>query len=252
MTRGRCAAAAALLATLTTACSAPPRPDAAAAPAAGTTAATEARVLNQLTPAEQQEGWRLLFDGQTLNGWRGYNSQDMPAGWQAVDGALTRTARAGDIITVDQFTNFDLRLEWKTVTGGNSGIFYRAIEGPDPIYHYAPEYQILDDEAHGDGRSELTSAGANYALHPAPRGVVRPVGEWNEARIVVDGNRVEHWLNGQRIVEYELGSADWERRVAESKFAAWPQYGRAPRGHIGLQEHGSFVAFRNIRIRELR
>ncbi|MEX0893433.1 MAG: DUF1080 domain-containing protein, partial [Gemmatimonadota bacterium] len=100
-------------------------------------------------------------------------------------------------------------------------------------------------------RSQLTSAGANYGLHPAPRGVVRPVGQWNTIRLLVEGPRVRHWLNGQLMADYEIGSEDWQRRVAESKFAAWPDYGLAPRGHIGLQEHGSWVAFRNIKLREL-
>jgi hypothetical protein len=206
---------------------------------------------NRLTAQEQEEGWRLLFDGQTLTGWRGYGMQTMPEGWAVVDGSLTRTAPAADIVTTGQFRNFDLQLEWKIAPGGNSGIFYRAVETSDPIYHNAPEYQILDDNVHQDGRSQLTSAGANYALHPAPRGVVRPVGEWNTARIVVQGNHVEHWLNGQKIVEYELGSSDWQQRVANSKFTEWPGYGKAAQGHIGLQEHGSWIAYRNVKLRVL-
>src|SRR5690606_39644101 len=109
-----------------------------------------------------------------------------------------------------------------------------------------------DLAGHADGRSPLTSAGANYGLHPAPRGVVRPAGEWNEARIVADGARVEHWLNGVKIVEYELGSPDWAARVAASKFAEWPAYGQARRGHIGLQDHGDPVWFRNVKIRSIR
>jgi hypothetical protein len=204
-------------------------------------------------PAAQatQDGWRMLFDGTTTNGWRGYNRPDMPAGWQAVDGALTRTAQAGDIITTEQFANFELELEWMLRAGGNSGVFYRAVETSDPIYYSAPEMQVLDDEAHRDGGSPLTSAGANYGLHPAPPGVVKPVGEWNAVRLVVNGNHVEHWLNGQKIVEYELGSDEWKQLVANSKFNEWPAYGKAERGHIGLQDHGDWVAFRNIRIRVL-
>jgi hypothetical protein len=238
--------AASCLLVVSAACTGTSRTDDEAMPAA------EAAVApNRLTTREQQEGWRLLFDGQTLNGWRGYGMQTMPAGWAAVDGALTRSARAEDIITTDQFRNFDLRLEWKIAPGGNSGIFYRAVETSDPIYYSAPEYQILDDLAHQDGGSDLTSAGANYGLHPAPRGVVKPAGEWNSARILVQGNHVEHWLNGQKIVDYELGSPDWQQRVAKSKFNEWPGYGKAAQGHIGLQEHGSWVAYRNIKIRVL-
>ncbi|MEX2611558.1 MAG: DUF1080 domain-containing protein [Gemmatimonadota bacterium] len=233
------------------ACASEPR--AAATPdTAGASAATaDVAAPNTLSAAEVQEGWRLLFDGTTTAGWRGYKQDTMPAGWEAVDGAFTRASRARDIITTEQFEDFELTLEWKTVEGGNSGVFFRVIEGEGPIYHYAPEIQVLDDGGHPDGRSQLTSAGANYGLHPAPRGVVRPVGQWNTIRLLVEGPRVRHWLNGQLMADYEIGSEDWQRRVAESKFAAWPDYGLAPRGHIGLQEHGSWVAFRNIKLREL-
>ncbi len=205
--------------------------------------------LNTLTEAERADGWELLFDGASLDGWRGYNRPDLPGGWAAVDGTLARTGSGGDIITDRTFEDFELRLEWRLEPGGNSGIFYRAAEGEEWVYHSAPEYQVLDDEGHADGQSPLTSAGANYGLHPAPRGVVRPVGEWNEARIVVTDGRVEHWLNGTRMVEYELGSADWQARVAGSKFSEWPAYGQAHAGHIGLQDHGDPVWYRNIKIR---
>lgn len=206
--------------------------------------------MNTLTDAEREEGWRLLFDGSTLAGWRGYNMNEMPGGWAVEDGTLTRVGAGGDIITDAQFTDFELSLEWRVEEGGNSGVFYRAAEGEEWIYQSAPEMQVLDDANHADGRNAITSAGSNFALHPAPRGGVRPAGEWNSARIVVQGDHVEHWLNGTRVVEYELGSDDWEQRVAASKFAAWPEYGRAPRGHIGLQDHGDRVWFRNIKIRE--
>lgn len=246
MPRAARTAACSLLAVLAAACGGPARTD-----ADPMTTSQAVAAPNRLTAQEQQAGWRLLFDGQTLNGWRGYGMQTMPAGWAAVDGALTRTAQAEDIITTEQFRNFDLQLEWKIAPGGNSGIFYRAVETSDPIYYSAPEYQILDDPAHQDGQSDLTSAGANYALHAAPRGLVKPAGEWNTARIVMQGNHVEHWLNGQKIVDYELGSADWQQRVAKSKFNEWPAYGKAAQGYIGLQEHGSWVAYRNIKLRVL-
>lgn len=207
--------------------------------------------MNTLTAMERAERWRLLFDGKTTDGWRGFRRADMPDGWQVVDGALTRVAAAGDIVTVEQFADFELALEWQVGPGGNSGVFFRATENADVIYKAAPEMQVLDDERHPDGQSPLTSAGANYGLHPAPRGAVRPAGEWNQARIVARGAHVEHWLNGVKMVEYELWSDDWEQRVQGSKFAEWPLYGRATRGHIGLQDHDDPVAFRNIKIREL-
>ena len=219
---------------------------------AGPAAAQDhAQVTNALTSAEKAAGWRLLFDGHTTNGWRGYMREGMPEGWQAVDGALTRVGRAGDIITTESYGNFELSLEWKVGPGGNSGVFYRAMEGPDAIYMVAPEMQVLDDAGHPDGRSPLTSAGSNYGLHPAERGVVRPAGEWNEARIIVDGDHVEHWLNGVKMVDYELGSPDWAELVANSKFVEWPEYGTATEGHVGLQDHGDWAAFRNIKIRPL-
>jgi hypothetical protein len=206
---------------------------------------------NTLTQEEKAAGWRLLFDGRTIDGWRGYMRDNLPAGWQAVDGALTRAASAGDIITKEKFRNFELTFDFKVNERGNSGIFYRVVEGYDLIYSAAPEYQVLDDERHRDGRSELTSTGANYAVHPVPRGIVKPAGEWNTGRIAVQGNHVEHWLNGKKVVDYELGSADWAERVAKSKFREWPQYGKAAEGHIGIQDHGTWVAYRNIKIRPL-
>ena len=173
----------------------------------------------------------------------------MPAGWQAVGGALTRVAEAGDLITRDQFDDFELALEWKVAEGGNSGIMYRVTEDTGATYESGPEMQVLDDARHEDGRSRLTAAGSVYGLYPAPPGVVKPAGEWNAARIVVSGNHVAHWLNGIEVVEYELGSPDWEARVAASKFKQWPGYGRAASGHIALQDHGGRVAYRDVRIR---
>ncbi len=211
-----------------------------------------AQATGSLTDEERAAGWRFLFDGRSTEGWRGYGREDLPAGWTVVDGALTRVGRAGDIVTRERFRDFELTLEWKVSPGGNSGIFYRAVESERPIYHSAPEMQVLDDAGHADGKAALTSAGANYGLDPAPRGIVKPAGEWNAVRLLVRGNHVEHWLNGTRIVVYELGSPAWKEKVAASKFSAWPEYGKAAEGHIGLQDHGDWVAFRNIRIRELK
>ena len=207
---------------------------------------------NRLTAAERAAGWQLLFDGNSLEGWRGYNSEFMPTGWSVENGMLTRTGPGGDIITEQQFGDFELYLEWLVGPGGNSGVLVRAVEGQEEVYHGAPEMQILDDAGHPDGRSPLTSAGSNYGLHGAPRGIVKSAGEWNSSRIVVVNNQVEHWLNGDKVVEYELGSADWLRRVANSKFAQWPAYGRASRGHIGIQDHGDRVSFRNLKVREIK
>jgi alpha-3'-ketoglucosidase len=207
--------------------------------------------LNTLTPAERAAGWRLLFDGRTTDGWRGFKKRTVPSGWQVVDGALTRTGDGGDLVTTQTFKNFELTLEWKVAPGGNSGVFYRASEDDDEIYWTAPEMQVLDDARHPDGQSRLTAAGSDYALYPAPAGIVKPAGEWNQARIIVNGRHVEHWLNGVRVVQYELLSPDWEVKVAGSKFAPHPHYGRNAEGYIGLQDHGDWVAFRNIKIKVL-
>lgn len=204
-----------------------------------------------LTPDERAAGWRALFDGSTLTGWRGFRKSAVPDGWRVVDGNITRVGPGGDIITTDQFENFELSLEWKVQPAGNSGIFYRVTEENSHTYESGPEMQVLDDAGHQDGKSPLTSAGAVYGLYPAPRGIVRPAGEWNRARVIANGAHVEHWLNGTKVAEYELWSPDWEKRVRESKFEEWRTYGRAKRGHIALQDHGDTVAYRNIKIRVL-
>ena len=198
-------------------------------------------------------GWRPLFDGHTLNGWREYKAQTPPAGWFVRDSALTKTEGTRDLISVDQFGDFELELEWKLARGGNAGLFYRATEEYDRVYWSAPEYQMLDDANAPDGRSRLTSAGADYGLYPAPAGALKPAGEWNATRIVVKGAHVEHWLNGTKLLEYEFWSPDWEAKVKASKFGAWPGYGRAKRGHLAIQgDHNGELQLRNIRIREIK
>lgn len=207
---------------------------------------------NTLSGEERAGGWRLLFDGLSTDQWRGYRADTFPDGWVIEDDALHRAAPAGDIITVDQFEDFDLRLEWKVDDGpGNSGIFFRVSEDHDRVWETGPEMQVLNNAVHPDGRSPETAAGSNYALHAPPRDLTRPVGEWNEVRILVLGAHVELWLNGEQAAEYELWSEDWERRVAASKFATMPRYGRNRRGHLALQDHGDPVWYRNIKVREL-
>lgn len=202
---------------------------------------------------EDTAGWTVLFDGRDMAAWRGYKEADVPAGWKVADGLLTKDATTGDIFTRDQFGDFELELDWRLAPGGNAGIFYRATERYDKPYWSGPEYQLLDDARHPDGRSRLTAAGAAYGLYPAPAGVVKPAGEWNSTRIVARGAHVEHWLNGQKLLEYELWSPDWEAKVKASKFGKWPEYGRAPSGHIGIQgDHDGLLALRDVRIRELR
>jgi hypothetical protein len=213
---------------------------------------SEAPAMNQLTPQERADGWRLLFDGTQPVGWRPYRGQSMPAAWVAENGVLMKRVATDDVITRDQFGDFELALDWKLSPGGNAGIFYRGTEEYDHIYWSAPEYQLLDDARHPDGSDRLTSAGAAYSLYPSPAGVVKAGGEWNSTRIIVKGSHVEHWLNGSKLLEYELGSPDWEARVKASKFKDWPHYGRAKVGFIGIQgDHSGELQLRNIRIREI-
>lgn len=206
---------------------------------------------NVLTDGERAAGWRLLFDGATTAGWRNYGKQTISDGWVVQDGALTRVGAGGDIITNHQFKNFELTIDWKIAPRGNSGIFYRASEEQDEIYWNAPEMQVLDDAGHPDATNRLTSAGAAYDLYPSPAGHVKPAGEWNTARLIVNGNHVEHWLNGVKLLDYELGSRDWASKIAASKFAPHAKFGKNIQGHIGLQDHGDVVAFRNIKMRVL-
>ena len=208
---------------------------------------------NTLNAAERGAGWRLLFDGTSMNGWRAYQGDTMPPAWHVMNGSIMKNVPTTDIVTREQFANFELTFDWKLGRGGNAGAFYRATEEYERVYWSAPEYQLLDDPNAPDGRNRLTSAGAAYGLYPAPEGVVKPAGEWNAARIIVNGAHVEHWLNGRKLLEYEFWSPDWLAKVQASKFKDWPNYGRATRGHIALQgDHSGDLELRNIKIRELR
>jgi hypothetical protein len=208
---------------------------------------------NTLTQAQRDSGWTLLFDGKTLDQWRGYRNDSAPTGWRVDSGMVIKDASAEDIVTRDSFANFDLMLDWQLTQGGNAGIFYRGTEEYDHIYWSAPEYQLLDDANAPDGASRLTSAGAAYALYPSPEGHLDSLGQWNTARIIVRGDSVEHWLNGTRLLGYRLGSDDWAAKVKASKFADWPNYGKAARGLIGVQgDHNGRLVLRNVRIRTLQ
>ncbi|HYM27737.1 MAG TPA: DUF1080 domain-containing protein [Steroidobacteraceae bacterium] len=197
--------------------------------------------------------WHSLLEEHAAPAWRGWKESGLPAGWHVDGGVLTKDGAVDDLVSEQSYGNFELELEWKIGKGGNSGIFYRGTREYDHIYWSGPEYQLLDDANAPDGRSRLTSAAAAYALYGPPAGVVKPFDQWNKTRIVVKGNHVEHWLNGRKVVEYELKSADWNAKVAASKFKAYPNYGMAASGHIGIQgDHPGALAVRHIRIRELR
>ena len=207
--------------------------------------------MPMLTDAEKADGWKLMFDGTSLTGWRGYKTEKPSGGWRADKGMLVRLGGGGDLMTVDQYEDFDMRFEWKITEYGNSGIIYRiGLTEPYP-WHTGPEYQVLDNGNHPDGKGALTSAGSNYAVNEPVKDVTKPVGQWNDGRIIAKGNHVEHWLNGVKVVDYDIGSADWKARVQASKFGKIPPYATAKRGYIALQDHESVVMYRNLKIKPL-
>jgi len=213
------------------------------------------------SPAQKATGqWTVLFNGENLDGWRSYGEATPGSAWNVENGAIvldadesTTVMTGGDLITVGQYENFELELEWKISEGGNSGIFFgvQEIAGQRVAYETGIEMQILDNDKHADGKLPETSAGSCYALYPPAEIVVRPVGEYNKVRLIVEDANVEHWLNGRKIIEYTIGSEDWSSRVAASKFASWEHFARYRKGHVALQDHTDRVWFRNIRIREL-
>ena len=196
--------------------------------------------------------WTVLFDGKTVKGLRGYKQSGFPDSWEVVDGTLKTIPGDGmDLISEEVYKNFELELEWKVPEGGNSGIFYFVTEEGDYIWQSALEMQVVDDEKHIDGKNTLTSAGALYAMIAPSANVVKPVGEFNQVRIKVKNNHVEHWLNGTKIVEYVYGSDMMWDLVAKSKFNKMPLFAKASEGHIGLQGDHGLIWYKNIRIRRL-
>ncbi len=214
---------------------------------------------NILTVQERADGWRLLFDGKTLNGWRNFRQNGTGPEWEIANGAivLQRNTKPGDagnlapgIMTEETFGDFELTVDWKISAGANSGILYRVTEETKNSYESGIEMQVLDNQVHPDAKKNPNrQAGACYALYAPAKDVTHPVGEWNTARILVRANHVEHWLNGVQLLSFELGSPDWQERVAASKFKDMPAFARAKEGHLLLQDHGFHCEFRNIKIR---
>ena len=243
-----------------------------AAEAAETTVA--AAEPNALTQAEQGEGWRLLFNGKDFTGWRGLGRDSVPsAHWRIEDGTIHKLPSGnvpvaadgqplagGDLMTIDTFKDFELAFEWKISPGANSGVKYNVSEemsmtNPTATAALGFEYQVLDDERHPDAKlgvgGNRTAGGLYDLIAPAAQKPVKPVGEWNEGRIVYRGNHAEHWLNGQKVVEYDLGTPRMDSLLAASKYATIMGFADRRRGHIVLQDHNDSVWYRNIRIREL-
>jgi hypothetical protein len=211
--------------------------------------------LNTLTKQEKKEGWKLLFDGKSMDNWKMFNGGEV-TGWKIVDGILENSGvgsdHGGDIVTKKQYENFELYVEWKVAPESNSGVFYHVQEGvTSAIYESGPEYQLIDDKGWPDKLAAYQYSGSNYAMD-APQGAeVVPIDEWNTTRIIVKNPHVEHWLNGKKVVEYNLWSDEWKAHKAEGKWKDAPHYGEAKKGHIGLQDHGGLTMFRNFKIREL-
>ncbi len=233
---------------------------------------TSVQEHNILTKKESDEGWTLLFDGKTFDGWRGLGREGIPEGhWVIEDGAIKKVpaqgvprqedgqpVKGGDLITVRTFENFELSLEWKISPAGNSGIKYNvseemSISHPPDRAALGFEYQILDDEGHPDAKAGANrTAGALYDLIAPSGKTLKPVGEYNSARIVFNGNHGEHWLNRTKVLEYDLETPEMESRLAASKYKRYASFAEKRKGHIVLQDHGHVVWYRNIKIREIK
>ena len=218
---------------------------------------TDASAPNNAETVSQQneEGWIMLFDGTDVSQWRNYKEEGF--NWEVVNGELHTDGSSGDIITKDTYENYELEFEWKIEKGGNSGVIYNVVEDAKygSTYETGPEYQLIDadnyEEVHNYQVKPDQVTGANYALHVPASQPTKPFGEYNHSKIVVNEGKVEHWLNGEKVVDYELWTPEWKEQVAHTKFKDMPDYGKAKSGHIALQGHGDAVWFREIKIREL-
>lgn len=230
--------------------------------ACGTKSSNTAETETTPDTLQTDQEWIYLFDGKDLSGWRAFNGDSLPANWVIEDGTLKSLGQGGDlggdIVYGDQeFEDFELELEWKISEGGNSGIFYHVVEGEqyNAPYENAPEYQVIDDIGFPEKLEEWQQLGADYGMYVADpekkKGLVKPAGEWNSSRIKFQKDQVAYWLNGEKMVAFVPWSEEWSKRKNEGKWKDYPDYGVARKGLIGLQDHGSFIWFRRIRIREL-
>ncbi len=212
--------------------------------------------INSLSENEKKEGWKLLFNGKNLDGWKTFQGKDI-SGWKVIDGVLNNSGvgsdHGGDIVTKEKFQNFELTIEWKIASKSNSGIFYHVNERiGKAIYESGPEYQILDDIGWPDKLHNDQYSGADYGMHAPQNAVAKDVNDWNQARIIVNGTHVQHYLNGVKVVDYQLWDADWKVLKEKGKWKDFPYYGMAKKGNIGLQDHGGLAQFRNIKIKVIR
>ena len=204
---------------------------------------------NTLTNEQKQEGWKLLFDGKTFDGWHNFKREGVRPGWQIKDGTLACVDphNTGDLVTKDKFQWFELELDYNIAKGGNSGIMFHVTEDDDPVWKTGPECQLLDNKDGGDPQK----SGWLYELYHADVDATKPAGQWNHIRLVIGPDKCEHYMNGVKYFEYKLGSDDFKQRVAKSKFGSMPHFAKSDTGYISLQgDHGQ-VAFRNIRVRPI-
>lgn len=207
---------------------------------------------SQAEPAANEHSWQVLFDGSNLDAWRTFKQTKLHPNWQIVDGALTLTAAGGgDILTKEQYQDFELQLEWQISEGGNSGVFILADETGPYIYSHAPEIQILDNERHSDNKLDNHRSGSLYDMIAAPAASQKAAGAWNQLTIRLFKGHLQVWQNKLQTVDVQIGSPQWQQLVSNSKFANWQGFASATAGHIGLQDHGDKVAFKHIRIRKL-
>lgn len=218
---------------------------------------TKTSTDNRIMTIEKKEGWKLLFDGKTMEGWRTYQNKPSDS-WVVNNGVLYCKGNAAnksdmrvDLITTDQYENFDLVLDWKISVQGNSGIMYHVTEDFPAAYLSGPEYQLIDDLNFPEKLEDWQKTASNYAMDAAPTAEPNPAGEWNHTRIIINKAHVEHWLNGKKVVDYNLWSDEWKQKKANGKWKDAPGYGLSKKGHIALQDHGSEVWFKNIKIKQL-
>src|SRR3954464_10769966 len=209
-----------------------------------------ATIVGAASPAKSKSSFVTLTAQDGNKHWLGYGldktKHTWPANWEFVDNALHCKGGGADLKSAEQYGDFDLRFDWKVPPGANSGVMYRVSQETDPAYFTGPEYQIVDNVGHPDGANPKTSAASVYDLYAPNSDATKPAGDWNEARIVISHNHVEHYLNGKKVLEYDLGSPDWNKRVADSKFAEWKNFGKNPIGYVDLQDHGDKVWYRNV------
>jgi 3-keto-disaccharide hydrolase len=207
--------------------------------------------VNKLTEQEQSSGWQLLFDGTDLKHWRSYQEQHVNKSWEIENGCLTTTGWGGDLISRQQFADFELKLDWRISASGNSGIFIRGDESGKTIHHTGFEMQVIDNAGHRDASNPSHRAGAYYDMIAPPEDSSLPALEWNAVHIIARGPHIEFWLNGRQSAKFELASPEWQALYGASKFIDRPDYGTLLRGHIGFQGHWNTVWFRNVRVLEL-